>query len=290
MKRRTIKALLTLFILALAFIPWNVIGAQEESAPGQGTEESAPGQGTKAADMDKMAEEEERPELSADAAFLSQYVWRGYGLSEDSLVIQPSVTAAYKGFALNLWGNLDTDYEPQQGSKWNETDMTVSYGHSFGIVGLEAGFIYYALDGLQDSKEFYLSAGVDTLLEPTITVYREISKLAGWYINLGISHSFALPYEMSLDLAGYVSYYKSDNDNMVEYNSDGTTNGDRYDGLHDGLVSVGLAIPFWKYFTVTPSIAYAFPLSHAADNELQALSLDNKANHLVGGVTFSMAF
>ena len=47
-------------------------------------------------------------------------------------------------------------------SKWNETDMTFSYGHSFGIVGLEAGYIYYALDGVDDSKEFYLSAGVDT--------------------------------------------------------------------------------------------------------------------------------
>ena len=280
MKRRTIKALLTLFILALAFMPWNAIGAEVEMAPGEGTE---------AAEIDKAADEE-RPELSADVGFLSQYIWRGYALSEDSLVIEPSITAAYKGFALNLWGNLDTNFEPAQGSKWNETDMTFSYGHSFGIVGLEAGFIYYALDGAQDSKEFYLSAGFDTLLAPTITVYREVSKLAGWYINLGISHSFALPYDMSLDLGGYIAYYDSDNDNMVEYNSDGTSNGQEFSGLHDGQVSVGLAIPFWKYFTVTPSVAYTFPLSHAADNEMQALSMDNKANHIVGAVTFSMAF
>ena len=281
MKRRTIKkALLTLFILALAFMPWNAIGAEEELPPGETTD---------AAQIDKAADEE-RPELSADVGFLSQYIWRGYGLSENSLVIEPSITAAYKGFALNLWGNLDTNYEPQQGSKWNETDMTFSYGHSFGIVGLEAGFIYYALDGLQDSKEFYLSAGFDTILAPTITVYREVSKLAGWYINLGISHSFELPYDMSLDLGGYVAYYKSDNDSMVDYNHDGTTNGDRFDGLHEGMVSVGLGIPFWKYFTVTPAVSYIFPLSHAADNELQALSMDNKANHIVGAVTFSMAF
>ena len=280
MKRRTIKALSILFILALAFIPWNAFSAEEETPPGEGT---------KAAEIDTAADED-RPELSADVGFLSQYIWRGYGLSEDSLVIQPSITAAYKGFALNLWGNLDTDYEPQQGSKWNETDLTFSYGHSFGIVGLEAGFIYYALDGLQDSKEFYLSAGLDTILAPTITVYREVSKLAGWYINLGISHSFELPYDMSLDLGGYISYYDSDNDSMVEYNHDGTSNGDRFSGLHDGMVSVGLAIPFWKYFTVTPAISYTFPLSHGADNELQALSMDNKANHFVGGVTFSMAF
>ncbi|MDZ7696456.1 MAG: hypothetical protein U5R49_05850 [Deltaproteobacteria bacterium] len=95
---------------------------------------------------------------------------------------------------------------------------------------------------------------------------------------------------MTLDLAGYVSYWKSDNDNMVEYNSDLSATTNRFSGFHDGLVSVGLTIPFWKYFTVTPAIAYAFPLSHQADNELQALSLDEKANHVFGGVTLSIAF
>ena len=280
MKKRMIKFLTTLLFLSLALVPLNAIGAEEKPLPGEGTT---------AAELDKKMDEE-RPELSADAAFLSQYIWRGYGLSKDSLVIQPSLTASFKGFSLNLWGNLDTDYEPYKGSKWNETDLTFSYGRSFGMVGLEAGFIYYALDGLDDSKEFYLSAGVDAILAPTLTIYREISKLQGWYINLGLSHSFELPHDMTLDLAGTFAYYYSNNDNMVEYNHDMTTNGERFTGLHDGLLSVGLNIPFWKFFTATPSIAYAFPLSHAADNELQALSLDGKANHLFGGVTLSMAF
>ena len=280
MKTKMIKMLLTLLFLALAFIPLNAIGAEEINTPGEGT---------KAAELDKVVDED-RPELSADVAFLSQYVWRGYGLSKDSLVIQPSITAGFKGFALNLWGNLDTDNEAYNGSKWNETDLTFSYGHSFGIVGLEAGYIYYALDGLDDSKEFYLSAGVDVLLAPTLTVYREVSTLQGWYINLGLSHSFELPYEMSLDLGATFAYYKSDNDNMLDYNDDNIPTSDRFSGLHDGLLSVGLAIPFYKYFTVTPSIAWAFPLSSSASNEMSALSLDGRSNHLLGGVTLSMAF
>jgi len=284
MKKRMIKFLTTLLFLALAFIPLNAIGAEELNTPGEGT---------KAAELDK-AVDEDRPELSADVAFLSQYIWRGYGLSKDSLVIQPSVTAAFKGFSLNLWGNLDTNYQGEGeyngNSKWNETDMTFSYGHSFGIVGLEAGFIYYALDGLQDSKEFYLSAGVDVILAPTLTVYREVSKLQGWYVNLGLSHSFELPYDMSLDLGATFAYYKSDNDSMVDYTDDNVATSDRYSGFHDGLLSVGLAIPFYKYFTVTPSIAWAFPLSDSASNEMSALSLDGRSNHVFGGVTLSMAF
>ena len=282
MKITIIKAGIVFILLALILGPVNILAEEEKPIPGEGT---------RAAELDQV--HEDRPELSADAAFMSQYVWRGQGLSKDSLVIQPSVTASYKGFSLNLWGNLDTSYaaEPyKDDAKWNETDMTFSYGHSFGMVGLEAGFIYYALDGLDDWKEFYLSLGLDTLLAPTVTVYREISKNQGWYINLGISHSFELPREITLDLAGYVSYWGSDNDNMVERNSDLSATTKRFSGLHDGLVSVGLTIPFWKYFTVTPSIAYAFPLSHQADNLLQYASLDNKANHVFGGVTLSVAF
>ena len=204
-------------------------------------------------------------------------------------MIQPSITAGFKGFALNLWGNLDTNYD-DTGSKWNETDLTFSYGHSFGIVGLEAGYIYYALDGVDDSKEFYLSAGVDVLLAPTLTVYREIASYKGWYIDLGLSHSFELPHEMSLDLGATFAYYKSDNDNMVDYIDDMSPTTDRFSGLHDGSLSVGLPIPFYKYFTVTPSIAWAFPLSSSASNEMSALSLDGRSNHLLGGVTLSMAF
>ena len=105
-----------------------------------------------------------------------------------------------------------------------------------------------------------------------------------------LSHSFELPHDMSLDLGATFAYYKSDNDNMVEYNDNNLATGDRYSGFHDGLLSVGLAIPFYKYFTVTPSISWAFPLSGSASNEMAAMSLDGRSNHLFGGVTLSMAF
>lgn len=55
-------------------------------------------------------------------------------------------------------------------------------------------------------------------------------------------------------------------------------------------VSAGLTIPFWKYFTAVPMIAYSFPLGNAADNMLKATSLSNDASHFFGGVTLSMAF
>jgi len=140
MKNWIMGMTMRMFLMAFVLGPPCALAAEEKPL--------APGEGTTVAEADK--EDVDRPTASLDVAFLSQYIWRGYGLSRDSLVIQPSVTAGYKGFSLNLWGNLDTSFQGgkdyagdyKDDSKWNETDMTFSYGHSFGMVGLEAGFIY----------------------------------------------------------------------------------------------------------------------------------------------------
>jgi hypothetical protein len=232
--------------------------------------------------------EEERPTASADVSFLSQYIWRGFELSKDSLVIEPSVTIGYKGFAANLWGNLDTDVYagPFKGdSKWNETDFTVSYDRSFGPVGMGVGFIYYALDSVYDSREVYVSVGLDTLLSPTFTVYREVAHAPAWYLQLGISHSFKVYKETTLDLASSVSYYYSDDGDFVEVGSN-----KKYRNFHNGLVSAGLTIPFGKYFAFAPLVAYSFPLSDAADDLISASSFSGDSDFLYGGVTFSISF
>ena len=45
----------------------------------------------------QLLAEEEKPTGDITAAVLSQYVWRGYELSRNSVVIQPSMTIGYKG-------------------------------------------------------------------------------------------------------------------------------------------------------------------------------------------------
>ena len=216
--------------------------------------------------------EEEGPSGGADVALLSQYVWRGYALSDSSLVIQPSISVGYKGFGLNLWGNLDTDYY-DTGKDFNEIDLTLSYDKSFGMMGLGLGYIYYGLEG-EDSQELYASLGLDTFLAPTLTVYRDYDTFGSWYILLGISHSFGLTEEVSLDLGGSVSYYSYDDSDYSE--------------LHDGLISASIAIPIGKYCGLTPSLAYIFPLSSKAEDELT--DMDGDDSHFVGGITFSIAF
>ncbi len=233
--------------------------------------------------------EEDRPFASAGLGFYSLYIWRGWQLSKDSLVIQPSATIGYKGFSMNLWGNLDTNQFNIDKANWNETDFTVSYERSFGPLNLGAGYIYYALDGLDDQQEFYLNIGGDILLAPTFSVYKDITKVDSWYFNLGISHSFQLPRKISLDLAASAGYYIINSRYTVTADGEEQV-GNNYSAFHDGVVSASLNIPFAKYFTCTPLIAYSFPLSSDAKNMLKTDSPSNKASHLFGGVTLSLSF
>jgi uncharacterized protein (TIGR02001 family) len=232
------------------------------------------------------AEEAEKPTASVDVGVFSQYIWRGFELSKDSVVIQPSVTLGYKGVSLNVWGNLDTDNEAYDGSKYNETDVTLSYSKSVGITTLTGGYIYYALDGINDSQEIFASVGLNTFLSPTITVYREIAHSPAWYVNVGVSHSMNLTEKISLNLAASAGYYYSDDSDFAEVDNPGS----KYRELHNGLVSAGLTIPVGDYFSVKPMIAYSFPLSSNAEDYIKATSLSNDSSFLYGGVTLSMAF
>jgi uncharacterized protein (TIGR02001 family) len=222
--------------------------------------------------------EEAAPTASGSVAFLSKYMWRGYELSDNNLVIQPSLTLAYKGFAINSWSNLDTDVDKK--AMWTETDLTLSYDTKIGPVGLGGGYIYYGLSDADDTQEFYLKASYDTLLTPTLIVYKDVDSFPGYYLNLGLSRSISLPQDMSLGLAGGFGYYISTTDSIVEA---GTNK--KYNGLQDGLLSATLNIPVSKYITVAPSVSYAFALSNKAKDSLGITS-----GKMFGGVTLSIAF
>jgi hypothetical protein len=250
--------------------------------------------------------EEEVPSADLSVSLLSKYVWRGFELSDDSIVIQPSMTVGYKGFAANFWGNLDTDqhkdyYTEGNTSNWNETDFTLSYDGSMGMVDYGVGYIFYALeDGLQDTQEIYFSAALDTLLSPTLTIYRDIDAGPSTYITLDVSHSLPLTETLALDLGAQVSYYNFDNGSDAADPDDvkkGDPSPDGYSALHTGLLSASMTFPVGEYFTITPEVYYSFPLSSDADDFLEMAndydsdaSIDGETDFIYGGITVGMSF
>lgn len=242
-----------------------------------------------------LAEEEAKAEVSkptagVDIGIFSQYIWRGLEMSHNSVVIEPSVTLGYEGFSFNVWGNMDTDRKTRGSdtseAKYTETDYTFSYAKTFGMVKLTGGYIYYALDGMQDSQEIFASATLNTILSPTLSIYREIAHAPAWYLNFGISHSLPVVDKITFDMGASAGYYYSDDDDFCEVNNPEN----RYRTFHNGLLSAGFTIPFGDYFSVKPMIAYSFPLSSTADDYIKATSIGDSSNFFYGGVTLSMAF
>ncbi len=243
--------------------------------------------------------EEERPSADLSVSLLSAYIWRGQQLSKNSLVIQPSATFSYQGFSANIWANYDTDLykDIKELDNLTETDYTLTYGHDFGPASIQAGYIYYALDQAEDSQEFFASATLNTLLSPTITLYREFAHYPSTYLTLEVSHSIALPRGLSLDMGLLGSALFSDDSAAYP---DPDDPGDDYSGLHHGKASVSMKIPFTsflhdpaaRYFTITPEVNWVFPISGDGSKDMaeRALGSSRDNNFVYGGATVSFSF
>jgi uncharacterized protein (TIGR02001 family) len=273
-------------------------------------EEAKPATAAPAIAAAPAAPAEDKPTADFAVSALSKYVWRGYEQTRDSIVVQPSLTVGYKGFSANLWSNLDTKpYSSIPGrtysGNWTETDLTLSYSKTFGPVNVGGGYIYYGLNApnqdtpdLLDSQEVFVTVGLNKLLSPTLTVYKEIDHYHQWYFLLGISHKIEFNKVIALQLAASASYLLSeDADKYPKYNSDSIATTDKFSNFHDGVVSVSLPITPVKYITIIPIISYVFPLSNDAKYEMKALGKqgtaspsDRDSSYLYGGLTFDFSF
>jgi hypothetical protein len=152
---------------------------------------------------------------------------------------------------------------------WNETDFTLSYDGAYEKLGYSIGYIYYDLEG-DDSQEIYAGLSYDILLSPALTVYRDFDNFKGYYVNMGIGHSFSITDKYALDLGVSAGYY----------NYDDTS----YSALHDGMLSASMTFPVNEYLSVTPEVYYSFPLSDDAED------IEGIDNNFYGGLSASFAF
>jgi hypothetical protein len=220
-------------------------------------------------------------DLTADfnLSLYSQYIWRGYELSRDSLVIFPQLTVGYKGFAVTTWVDLDTRFtgDPDKKFTLQETDVIASYSNSIAPLKLNytLGWILYDWQPAKN-QELFATLGLDTLLKPTFSVYNEIEIGQAWYFTLGISHSFAVYKDWSLDLAGMVSYLHDKSDA-------------NFGNFHDGNISAGLKIPINNYLSIKPNLQYSFPMSADACRQIKDSSFTGHNNFVYGGLILDVA-
>jgi len=230
--------------------------------------------------------EEIKTSGSASVDVMSNYVWRGQKLS-NSWVVQPSVAITYGVFGANIWANYDSDSKIDEGNghgEFNETDLTLSYTRSMGKWTFGAGYIYYALNAANDTQEIYLSASYDTLLKPTLTAYYDFDEGNGAFIVASIGHSIEVAKGINLNLGASASY--NINNKVMGFDK----GGDDFSNFYNAELSSSLNIPVWKAITVTPKIAYSFPLSDDAKDAIKKISDDGDKDIFYGGVNVTLSF
>jgi hypothetical protein len=221
-------------------------------------------------------DEEPKVTGSGSVGVYNQYIFRGYEIGRSGLVVQPSLTAAYKGFSATLWGNLDTNqrstktaaFSQEFKKGWNETDLTLSYTHAFDKLSLTGGYIYYGTKYADETEELFATIAYDIISKPSLSIYRDITNYKGTYINLSFAHSLPVYKAMTLDLGASFGYFIGESDYWKTYErSSASYTGSKYKGFHDGMVKAGFTIPVTKAFSIQPVVQYWFPLSGDAKKE-----------------------
>ncbi len=220
----------------------------------------------------------EEPEVSGSASvdIMSNYMWRGFKLSE-SYVIQPSVGVTYGSFGANLWTNWDSDWADE--SELTETDITLNYTSSIDKLSLDVGYIYYGLESAGDTQEIYVSAAYDVLLSPALTIYYDFEEGSGAFIVAAVGHSFEVSKGMDLSLGASASYNAESDYSIGDYSD-----------FHNGEFSASVSIPVTDAISVAPIVAYSFPLSDDAENAIKALNADGDSNIVYGGINVALNF
>jgi len=208
-------------------------------------------------------------EFGADLAVNSRYVWRGLELNEDP-VFQPDAWVSHKGFSLTVWGNMEMTRiynghgENGDPGDFTEVDYTLAYAGSFKKLHYSLGYIYYDYPhtAYPCTHEVFGSIGYDTLLSPTVTVYRDFKEADGWYMTLGVSHDIELKrlLNSTLTLSGTVGF-SSENHTGLYYGEDANT-------CSDALLSAKLSIPVTGNICILPAVNYSSLLGSVRDKHL----------------------
>ncbi len=63
-----------------------------------------------------------------------------------------------------------------------------------------------------------------------------------------------------------------------------------FSNFYNGEVSAGLSIPLTKSISITPKVAYSFPLSNDAKDALERISNDGQQDVFYGGINLAINF
>jgi hypothetical protein len=203
-------------------------------------------------------------EVGADVAVFSSYVWRGLSLTNKP-VLQPavylSIPVGSASITLGGWSNIDIgkydnlakDKSESGGSSafnFAEFDPYGEVSFTLGKATLTGGVTAYIYPNSATApndfglitKEFntveiYGKGSLDVPLSPSVSIYYDVDKIKGAYIEAGVSHSFPASEKVSVNLGALAGFSagqginKSDPTEFSNFVDNGLTHVDLSGGL-----------------------------------------------------------
>jgi opacity protein-like surface antigen len=223
-------------------------------------------------------------EGDAYAGIYDKYMWRGFNLSGSKPVLQMGTDISAKGFTFSYWTN--TQLSSGGGYKHDEiteTDVVLDYSFDVNdLLSVSVGDIYYNFNAEGNTHELYLSAGLNTILAPSLTIYYDYdaasggaadgSDLAGLYYALAVGHDLELAENLGLSLGA-----------ALNYNDESPFVGE-YSEMHNYELSVGVSYAVNDQISIDASAIYSDAISDEAE---LAIGKDGEST---GGVSVTLAF
>ena len=186
--------------------------------------------------------------VTVDVSYVSDYVFRGQLLANDS--VQPSVEATYGDFYAGVWHSNEVN-----GTTGSETDVYAGYGFALNeTISLDAGVTRYLYNGQSagDTTEVYVGASADVLLSPSLYYYYDFDREAS---TVELSIGYSLPLDVinaSLDLSAKAGFTNKQPTAAGQINDDYT------------YYVVGAAVPYKLSETATFTVGVDYVYNDTA--------------------------
>jgi hypothetical protein len=164
--------------------------------------------------------------VGADLGLFSSYVWRGLSLTNKP-VAQPdlylTIPAGNASITVGGWSSIDLgkyddpdhDFSESGGvSSFNfaEFDWWGEVSYPVGkatLTGGATGYIYpndFGLTKANNTVEIYAKAALDAPLSPKVSIYYDVDKIKGAYIEGGVTYSLAATEKVAVNLGALAGF------------------------------------------------------------------------------------
>ena len=218
-------------------------------------------------------------EVEGDAyvGVYDKYLWRGIDGSGSKPVAQGGVDLTSGNFTLGYWTNVQLSSDAGDGfrsGEATENDIVLDYSRDLtDLVSISVGNIYYMFDGGNDTNELYLGVSLNTILEPSLTVYYDWDECdeAGLFYAASVGHSVEINEALSLSLGA-----------LVSYNQESDAYVGNYSDWHNYELSASVDYAVTDQISVTPSFLFSEGLSDDAKEAIDS--------EMVAGVAVTLTF